>query len=103
MSMITQPRPGGAPAGLGQQQMGTAMGAIGGGVAGVASKFEAEGIKVFGERTKYNEWEFLFDFQRDEGRGTAGSGTQGAQGLSNPGNTVGGPQNSGGFGTTPRR
>ncbi|MFN7935367.1 MAG: hypothetical protein U0R19_18705 [Bryobacteraceae bacterium] len=103
MSMITQPRPGGAPAAA-QQQMGSGFGAIGGGVAGVASKFEAEGIKIFGEKTKYNEWEFLYDFQRDDGRGGAGSsagstaGNQGIPGMSNnPGNSVGG---SGGFGNS---
>jgi len=34
---------------------------IGGGIAGVASKLEAYGIKVYKERNKYNEWEFVYD------------------------------------------
>jgi hypothetical protein len=38
---------------------------IGGGIAGVASKLEAEGIKVYNDRTKYNEWEFVYDFRQD--------------------------------------
>jgi hypothetical protein len=34
---------------------------VGGGIAGVASKAEMEGIMVYNERTAYNEWEFVFD------------------------------------------
>ena len=34
---------------------------IGGGIAGVASKYEAEGIMVINQRTKINEWEYIFD------------------------------------------
>lgn len=52
--LLTSPRPGGMPTGM--------PGAtIGGGIAGVASKFEAEGIMVINDRTKINEWEFIFD------------------------------------------
>jgi len=52
--ILTSPRPGGMPTG----QPGTV---VGGGMAGVASKFEAEGIMVINERTTINEWEFIFD------------------------------------------
>jgi len=38
---------------------------IGAGIAGVASKLEAEGIKTYKDRTKYNEWEFLYDTRQD--------------------------------------
>jgi len=34
---------------------------MGGGIAGVASKYEAEGIMVINQRTKINEWEYIFD------------------------------------------
>ena len=53
-SLLTTPRPGGMP---------TTMpgAALGGGIAGVASKFEAPGIMVINERTKINEWEYIFD------------------------------------------
>jgi hypothetical protein len=34
---------------------------IGGGIAGVASNADAEGIMVIGDRTNYKEWEFIFD------------------------------------------
>jgi hypothetical protein len=45
--------------------------AIGGGIAGVASKREQEGIKVYGDRTKYNEWEFVYDVTKDKSRSAA--------------------------------
>jgi hypothetical protein len=31
------------------------------GIAGVASKLEMEGIMVYNDRSKYNEWEFIYD------------------------------------------
>ncbi len=48
--------------------------AIGGGIAGVASKFEQKGIKIYKERKKYNEWEFVYDITKDPSRtGVAGA------------------------------
>jgi hypothetical protein len=38
---------------------------IGGGLAGVASKAESEGIKIYRKHTKYNEWEFIYDQRED--------------------------------------
>jgi hypothetical protein len=56
-SLLTSPRPGGMPS--------TMPGAtIGGGIAGVASKYEAEGIMVINDRTAINEWEYIFDKTR---------------------------------------
>ena len=53
-NLLTTPRPGGMPTGM--------PGAtVGGGVAGVASKYQAEGIMVINQRTKINEWEYIFD------------------------------------------
>jgi hypothetical protein len=54
--ILTQPRPGGMPTGA---QTGGA--ALGGGIAGVASNAEGEGIKVYNDHTLFNEWEFVFD------------------------------------------
>ena len=34
---------------------------IGGGIAGIASKFDSDSIMVFSDRTDYAEWEFIFD------------------------------------------
>ena len=58
-NILTTPRPGGMPtanAGVGQ--------VIGGGLAGVASTVDAEGVKVYNDRTNYGEWEFIFDLQK---------------------------------------
>ena len=53
-NLLTTPRPGGMPSNM--------PGAtIGGGIAGVASKYQAEGIMVINQRTKINEWEYIFD------------------------------------------
>jgi hypothetical protein len=38
---------------------------LGGGIAGVASKSEGEGIKVYNDHTKYKEWEFIYDPRKD--------------------------------------
>jgi hypothetical protein len=42
---------------------------IGGGIAGVASKREQEGIKIYNTKKKYNEWEFVYDVTKDKTRG----------------------------------
>ena len=81
--ILTRPRPGGLPnqptQGVGQM--------IGGGIAGVASNSDAEGIKVYNEKTNYKEWEFLYDYTKD--RGPAG----GQMGMGTPANQVGTPVN----------
>ena len=57
--ILTSPRPGGPPgANLAAGAAGMVMG---GGIAGVASKMDAEGIMVYNDRTNYKEWEFIFD------------------------------------------
>lgn len=54
------------PRGLAAVQITSAPAAAGPpGIAGVASKAEAEGIMVYNDRTKYNEWEFLYDPRTD--------------------------------------
>jgi hypothetical protein len=40
----------------------------GGGVLGVVSKSKLEGIHSFGEKTKYNEWFFIYDPGQDKGQ-----------------------------------
>jgi hypothetical protein len=53
-NILTTPRPGGMPT----QTMGQT---IGGGLAGVASNSDGEGVKTYNDRTLYAEWEFIFD------------------------------------------
>ncbi len=46
---------------------------VGGGIAGVATTLEATGIKIYGDRTKYNEWEFIYDPRKDPRLGGMGA------------------------------
>ena len=41
---------------------------IGGGMAGVASKYEQDGIKIYKEQKSYNKWEFVYDITKDPAR-----------------------------------
>ena len=54
-NILTTPRAGGMPTNNPGAQT------IGGGIAGVASNGEGEGVKVYHDRTLYAEWEFIFD------------------------------------------
>jgi hypothetical protein len=45
--------------------------AVGGGIAGVASTFEGPSIKSYNTRTKFNEWEFVFQNQQQTVPGQA--------------------------------
>lgn len=84
-----------------QQQLG------GAGIAGVASQLEAEGIKIYNDRTKYNEWEFTYDARQDpiavrmmmqsNQQQQGGPGGRGAQTGPQPG-TPGSPGNPRGGG-----
>lgn len=73
--ILTSPRPGGAPA-LGAT--GAMGGVQGGGIAGFASKFEGEGIKLYNEQDEIQKWEFVYDMSKDP--------------LVNGGQTTTGPQ-----------
>jgi len=83
--LLTSPRPGGMPL----SNPGTI---VGGGIAGVASKFEAEGIMVINNRTAINEWEYIFDITKyrkpgsplGAGPGTPANGTPTLPGATNP-------------------
>ena len=74
---LTQPRPGGL-AGVPSQSSTQSMGA---GLVGVASKFEGETIKVYHEREKFEEWEFIYDLKNDRAAlgGAGGLGVQQGQ------------------------
>jgi len=108
--ILTTPRPGGfngmgsntdpttgAPANNAANSFGTAntttgntgtslpgMGGttVGGGIAGVASKFEQEGIKLYNQKSSYDEWEFIYDMSKDK---TRGGGVPGQQAPQQPG------------------
>jgi hypothetical protein len=67
-------------------QTGTAAQTIGGGIAGVASKLEEDGIKIYKEQKSYHKWEFVYDITKDPAR-TGGAVPQGAP---PPGTPIGG-------------
>lgn len=58
--ILTTPRPGG----LGQAQPQQTF-TFGAGIAGVASKAEADSIIIYNDRSRYNEWEFIYDLRKD--------------------------------------
>lgn len=100
-NLLTTPRQ--APTGVGQQPT-----TGGGGLAGVASTHKGAAIKSYGDRTKYQEWEFIFQLnpqgtlQAPQGGLKNGQPTGGP--LSNPGVTgtpgaPGAPGNTGGITT----
>jgi len=57
-NLLTTPRP--APSTLGGFSGG------GAGLAGVASTAKGEGIHRVNDRTKYQEWEFIYDLKNDK-------------------------------------
>jgi len=107
--LLTRPRPGGLAGLQGQTmpQQGTPAAAFQEGIAGVASKSERSGVKVYKDRASFNEWEFVYDYRQDAQMGAMGAQTapaaggninQGQPGLTpsgilggNPGARQGGP------------
>lgn len=97
----------GAGGGFGSQPAGSQMGSagFGGGIAGVATTSKGIGIKRYKDRSKYQEWEFVFDYRKPP---KAKANTPGAPGQpsgiqltgpNSPGTNQ--PQNQGGFGSNP--
>lgn len=91
--ILTTPR-----GGMNMQVPGAPGLQIGGGIAGFASTYEAPAIKVYNERQKYNEWEFIYDVKNDKRLlgAAAGQGGVGMPQNQNPlgGGPLGGPLNN---------
>ncbi|MCC6536333.1 MAG: hypothetical protein IT162_02210 [Bryobacterales bacterium] len=80
--LLTTPRQGGMP--------GAAAGAaMGPGIVGVASKHEGPGIKVYAERTKYQEWEFVYDPKEEKAPNMSGNAQPPGANSGQPGNPLG--------------
>lgn len=75
--ILTSPRPGGqqgAQGGMMGGQRGTGMAAGIGGLAGVASRKDMEGIMLYNEQSNYKKWEFVYDLSKEmAARGMAGA------------------------------
>jgi hypothetical protein len=91
--LLTSPNPRGMatafqPAG-GQQPLQV------GGIGGVASKLESESIKIYNDRSKYNEWEFIYDPRQDRAANVAampGNQQNRAPNMPGPSGPLTGPQ-----------
>lgn len=92
--LLTTPRT--PPAGLGTPQNN----AVGGGIAGVASTHTGASIKVYNERSKYEEWEFVYTPQQGGAGGIGGAAGAGGQagGRGGQGGQGGAPGATGGRG-----
>ena len=69
--LLTSPRPGGMAGAMGAQQQVAAAAAVQvfeRGIAGVASKSEDVGVRVYNGKESYNEWEFVYDYRKDTDR-----------------------------------
>jgi hypothetical protein len=57
------------------------------GIAGVASTATRKGIKIYNDKQKYNEWEFIYDLTKDTAgtAGTTGIAGAGSLGQNQPG------------------
>ena len=85
-NLLTTPRPGGL-AGLRGAQGAAQQNRpnFSEGIAGVASKVEERGIKVYNEQEFYNQWEFVYDYRQDTSlAGIPGAGGPGPVGNLNP-------------------
>ncbi len=97
-NLLTTPRQ--APAGVGQQPQ------TGGGLAGVASLYKGPSIKSYGDRTKYQEWEFVFQLnaqgtlQTPKGAGPTGQTPGGLTGATGTPGASGTPGSTGAPGST---
>ena len=90
-NLLTTPRQ--PPAAINPQSQ------AGGGLAGVASTYKGAAIKSYADRTKYQEWEFVFQLN-PQGTLQAPQGTgPNGQGQGGPGGGTGGA--GGALGTTP--
>ena len=68
------------------------------GIAGVASTYEGVGIKIYNKRSKYKEWEFVYDPSTST---PTGSTTPGQNPLGQPAQSSGTPSGASPFGQTP--
>lgn len=65
--LLTSPRPGGIAGMSAPAQAAATVQRFERGIAGVASKSEATGVKVYHGKKAYNEWEFVYDYREDPG------------------------------------
>ena len=72
--ILSSPRPGGLAGMRNNRRAQTSQGAFQGGIAGVATKAQEMGVKRYGGRESYHEWEFVYDYRKDNQFGGVGAG-----------------------------
>ena len=72
--ILSAPRPGGLAGMRNSRRAQTLQGAFQGGIAGVATKAQEMGVKRYGGRESYHEWEFVYDYRKDNKFGGVGVG-----------------------------
>jgi hypothetical protein len=95
---LTTPRAGGFPGAAASGQNG-----MQGGIAGVASKMEEKTIKVYNERERIDEWEFVYDPTKDTSMQQAGAAGGAQGGIPGMPGSPGSPGNNGARPGTPPR
>ena len=65
-NLLTSPRPGGMPAGIGNTTTTGIGGTVMGGLAGVASTFKGRGVIHYNDQDEYNKWEFYYDLAAEQ-------------------------------------
>ena len=94
--LLTTPRTGGIAGPAAPATPAAAVQRFERGIAGVASKSEATGVKVYNGKKTYNEWEFVYDYRQNPGADGVAGGLQ--LGVPNqvpnppPGRQIGPPQ-----------
>lgn len=75
--ILSAPRQTTGPGGTLGSQTGTGVATGIGGLAGVASKKDMDGIMVYNEQTNYKQWEFVYDLKKElEAKGMMGGGAK---------------------------
>ena len=73
---------------------------MGGGIAGVASTAESDAIMIYQDRSKYNEWEFVYDPTKERPLPNPNAGGTVGTPASQMGNTIAPGPAPGGAGAT---
>lgn len=79
--LLTSPRPGGIAGVSAPAQAAATAQRFERGIAGVASKSEATGVKVYNGKKAHNEWEFVYDYR--EGAGADSAAASAGAGIRN--------------------
>lgn len=90
--ILTTPNPNGAQIAQAAAASGTTQ--MGVGIVGIASKYDAEGIKRINEKSNIKEWEFIYDQTQDKSLQKPGGPNQIGTPIGQSGNNSNGASNN---------